>query len=192
MTEFGYIGTESFQGYSPKPMNAAAYGVKPVYLEDNWARKYKYLPSDTRFEGTFSERIAHLKRRGAGNTKINFWLINGKRIEAEEKIRKELIIYEEQQSLINETARIKKEKYDMIKQELENQRIEQERKQKEIENQRIEQERKQKEMQNQRIEIQKETIPQITNNDVLTIGISSAIPLAILAFLLINSRNSKK
>lgn len=189
MTEFGYIGRESFQGYSPKPMNAAAYGVKPVSLGDNWATKYKYLPNDTRFEGTFSERIAHLKQRGAANTQINFWIINGKRIEAEEKIRKALIIYEEQQSLINETARIKKEKEDLIKQELENQRIEKERKQKEIENQ---------------IKIQKETISKVTNVVETKTKVEeklpftpinpyySLIPLGILGILLLYSRGGKK
>ena len=167
----------SYKGYPSYPIDESAYGVKPVTLGDNWATKYKFQPDDVRFEGTYSERIAHLRQRGAGNDKINYWIIEAKRLVAEEEMRKQLIIYEEQQSLINETARIKKEKEDLIKQELENQRIEKERKQKEIENQ---------------IKIQKETIPQITNNDVLTIGISSAIPLAILAFLLINSRNNKK
>jgi len=167
----------SYKGYPSYPIDESAYGVKPVTLGDNWATKYKFQPDDVRFEGTYSERIAHLRQRGAGNDKINYWIIEAKRLVAEEEMRKQLIIYEEEQSLINEIARIKKEKEDLIEQELQNQRIEKERKQKEMQNQ--------IKIQNE-IEIQK---PKVIEPEI--IAISSLLPLGAIVLLLYTSMSKK-
>ena len=68
------------RGYPETPLNQENFGVKNVVLGDRWATKYDHLPTDVNFEGSFDERIAHLKKRGYGNDMVNYWLIEGRRL----------------------------------------------------------------------------------------------------------------
>ena len=103
--------------------------VRNVPLGDNWATKYKYFPTDVRFEGSYRERITHLRTRGYGNDVINHWIINGERLVAEHKANLEKI--KEDQRIAQELILIEKEKQKALKKiqdeiEIQEKRIEEE------------------------------------------------------------------
>ena len=74
-----------------------------VVLSGRWATKYKYSPTDIRFEGSCEERIAHLEARGYGlysniGKGIVYWQQNCHRLKEEERLLK---VRKEEQRLFN-------------------------------------------------------------------------------------------
>ena len=110
-------------------VNPSDYGLRFVNLGDNWATKYKYYPTDVKFEGSMNERISHLKIRGHGNDVINHWIINGNRLVNEHKANLEKI--EKEKRIEQELKLIEKEKQKALKKiqdeiEIQEKRIEEE------------------------------------------------------------------
>jgi hypothetical protein len=111
------------------PISPSNYGLRFVNLGDNWATKYKYYPTDVKFEGSMNERISQLKRRGYGNDMINYWIINGNRLVNEHKANLQKI--KEDQRIAQELILIEKEKQKALKKiqdeiEIQEKRIEEE------------------------------------------------------------------
>ena len=140
------------------------------YIVGRWATKYKYLPTDIRFEGSCEERIQHLKARGYGlysnigqESSIVYWQENCQRLEAQYRL---LQIQKEEQRLFD--IQLEKDEEERLLQiQLENQRVQNEIKRKQI---------------------VPKIIPAVSPEIVAT---SSLIPLGIIAILLINSSRSK-
>ena len=110
-------------------VNPSDYGLRFVNLGDNWATKYKYYPTDVKFEGSMNERISQLKRRGYGNDMINYWIINGNRLVNEHKANLQKI--KEDQRIAQELKLIEEEKQKALKKiqdeiEIQEKRIEEE------------------------------------------------------------------
>ena len=110
-------------------VNPSDYGLRFVNLGDNWATKYKYFPTDVKFEGSMNERISHLKIRGHGNDVINHWIINGNRLVNEHKANLKKI--EKEKRIEQELKLIEKEKQKALKKiqdeiEIQEKRIEEE------------------------------------------------------------------
>ena len=111
------------------PISPSNYGLRFVNLGDNWATKYKYYPTDVKFEGSMNERISQLKRRGYGNDMINYWIINGNRLVNEHKANLQKI--KEDQRIAQELKLIEEEKQKALKKiqdeiEIQEKRIEEE------------------------------------------------------------------
>lgn len=163
------------------PVNQSLYGIKNVELSGRWATKYSKSPTDVEYQGSMSERIAELRKRGYGNDVINYWIINGHRLVAEHQAKR-----------LAEIARLElKAKNDQIALNLKN-KLESER----IAKEQAEAKRLADVAEIQRlaaIEEERLRIQLLDKQEKQKISvISSIIPLGIVAFLLINSRNNKK
>ena len=111
------------------------------YITGRWATKYKYLPTDIRFEGSCEERIQHLKARGYGlysnigkQQGIVYWQENCQRLKDEKRladieterlrvINEEKRIAESKRLEIKRLADIETERLRVIEAEKENQRM---------------------------------------------------------------------
>tara|TARA_R110000803_G_scaffold94340_1_gene161975 strand:+ start:1265 stop:1753 length:489 start_codon:yes stop_codon:yes gene_type:complete len=159
------------------------------YIVGRWATKYKYLPTDIRFEGSCEERIQHLKARGYGlysnigqESSIVYWQENCQRLEAELRLLQ--IQKEQEQRLLKEAQRIA----DVKKEQEQRLRLKDFRDRQEITLQiQLENQIKQNELKREKISMVK------TENQVpAVVAASSLIPLGVLAILLINSSRGKK